>query len=1242
MKYGDLIQFHPIESVVQLRDAGEQSAARELVNTYVFSAEMAERLTALAIPHLQFEQPADNKALLVVGNYGSGKSHLMSVISGLAEDASLLELVHHKGVRDAAQSIAGKFKVIRVEIGSSTNSLRNILVEAIEEYLKTLGVQYTFPGADTIANHKGAFEDMMAAFAEAFPEKGLLLVVDEMLDYLRTRNDQALTLDLNFLREIGEVCKNLRFRFIAGVQEGIFDSPRFEFDKASLRRVKDRFEQILIARTDVKFVAAKRLLEKTAEQQAAIREYLTPFAKYYGRFNERIEEFVQLFPVHPDYVDTFERITYIEKREVLKTLSLEMKGLLEKPVPQNEPGVIAFDSYWKRIAQNPSFRSDSDIREVINCCDVLESRIKNALPNKMYTPIALRLIYALSVHRLTTGDIHAPLGATAEELRDSLCLYDPLIGEMGSSEPDKDLLTFVESVLKEIYNTVNGQFISYNKNNGQWYLDIEKNCDYDALIESRAQSLGPDALNRAYYAVLKHVMECTDNTYVTGYNIWRHEILWRERSAARQGYLFFGSPNERSTAVPQRDFYLYFIQPEDAPRFKDNKAADEVFFRLKNTDETFQKTLRLYAAAWDLSLTSSGAAKNIYNNKSKGFLNELAKWLQEHSANAFEVTWQGQSKALTSWAKGNLRAASGLLPDETINFRDMVNTIASVCLARNFENQAPGYPSFNILITDASRGQAAQDALRAIAGQQRTKQAIAVLDALELLDGEHISPARSKYAKFILHSIQSKGKGQVVNRGELILSEHGIEYMNPGNFRLEPEWVVVLIAALVYSGDIVLSIPGKKFDASNLQLLAGTRMEELTAFKHLEQPKDYDTAALKALFELLGMAPGNAAFVTQGQNEYVRDMQQAVSKMVNRIVVTRHNLREGISFWGVDLSDALGNYAPVLEDAQAFFASLQRYTNPGMLKNFAYTAQEVQARQKAIDMLNDIDMLRTFITNSVQTASWLSAAEDMLPADNAWLKHMQTVKNSVINELRHAAPKKIHSLSGSIERSLQELKKEYIAAYMSLHNKARLGVRDSRRKEQLLNNVRLQALEKLANIDVMPKSQLNDYKRRLLGLKSCTALTERDLQASALCPHCRFRPSQEGSYMAGAQVLDDMESELDAMLHAWEDTLLSNLKDTQTRENMNLLKPEDKAALEEFIAAEKLPMPLSNDFVYALKEALSGLVKVPVQAKELQKALAAAGAPATPYEMKKRFAAYIDSLTKGKDERKVRIVLEQN
>jgi Cdc6-like AAA superfamily ATPase len=227
MKYGDLIQFDPIESVVQLRDADKSSAAHTLVNTYVISEEMAERLTQLVIPQMQFDQPVDNKGLLVVGNYGTGKSHLMSVVSSLAADASLLEGLKNDGVRDAASQIAGRFKVIRTEIGATTMSLRDILVAELEEHLEKLGVEYVFPEAGTITSHKRAFEDMMAKFGEVFPDHGLLLVVDELLDYLRTRKDQELILDLNFLREVGEVCKDLRLRFIAGVQEAIFDSPRF-------------------------------------------------------------------------------------------------------------------------------------------------------------------------------------------------------------------------------------------------------------------------------------------------------------------------------------------------------------------------------------------------------------------------------------------------------------------------------------------------------------------------------------------------------------------------------------------------------------------------------------------------------------------------------------------------------------------------------------------------------------------------------------------------------------------------------------------------------------------------------------------------------------------------------------------------------------------------------------------------------------------------------------------------------
>ncbi len=646
MKYSELIQFEPIESVVQLRDADQMAAARQMVSSYVISQEMAERLTDIVIPNLQFDRPADNKGLLVVGNYGTGKSHLMAVLSGIAEHAELVDELNNEDVARAAQQIAGRFQVVRSEIGATTMSLRDIIVMELEDHLDRMGVNFTFPEASEVPNNKRAFEEMMSAFHQVYPDQGLLLVVDELLDYLRTRRDQELILDLNFLREIGEVCKDLRFRFMAGLQEAIFDSPRFAFVADSLRRVKDRFEQILIARTDVKYVVAERLLKKTGDQQVKIREYLTPFAKFYGHMNERMDEFVRLFPVHPDYIDVFEQVTAVEKREILKTLSRAMRKLLSQDVPTDYPGLLAYDSYWETLRGNPAFRSIPDVRAVIETSQVLEARIQQAFTRPIYKPMALRIVHALSVHRLTTGDIYASIGPTATELRDALCLYQPGIEDLGG-DPAEDLLTQVETVLREIKRTVSGQFISYNPDNGQWYLDLKKTEDYDALIEKRAESLDPELLDRFYFEALKRVMECTDlPTVATGYRIWQHELEWPSHRTTRLGYLFFGSPNERSTAVPPRDFYLYFIQPFAPPRFKDEKKADEVFLRLREIDDDFQQQVSFYAAAMELAATSSGHAKNAYIEKAQGFLRNLVSWLQRHASDALEITYQGRSRLL--------------------------------------------------------------------------------------------------------------------------------------------------------------------------------------------------------------------------------------------------------------------------------------------------------------------------------------------------------------------------------------------------------------------------------------------------------------------------------------------------------------------------------------------------------------------------------------------------------------------
>ena len=64
-----------------------------------------------------------------------------------------------------------------------------------------------------------------------------------------------------------------------------------------------------------------------------------------------------------------------------------------------------------------------------------------------------------------------------------------------------------------------------------------------------------------------------------------------------------------------------------------------------------------------------------------------------------------------------------LVPQRTHQLSDLVNAAAGICLEQHFAEQAPDYPYFAVLITSSNRGQAAEDALRWIAGARATRRA---------------------------------------------------------------------------------------------------------------------------------------------------------------------------------------------------------------------------------------------------------------------------------------------------------------------------------------------------------------------------------------------------------------------------------------------------------------------------------------------------------------------------------------
>jgi hypothetical protein len=1121
-------------------------------------------------------------------------------------------------------------------------SLRDIITQQLQLFLEKHGVAFTFPPADKVINNKAAFEGMMAAFAEIHPNHGVLLVVDEFLEYLRSRRDHDLVLDLSFLREIGEVTKHLRFRFVAGVQEAIFDSSRFQHVADSLRRVKDRFTQVLLARQDVSFVVAERLLKKSADQQSKIRTYLIPFAKFYGSMNERMDEYVRLFPVHPDYIGTFERLVFTEKRGALVTLRDQIQAILNSDVPTERPGLIGFDKFWETVTSNSVLRADPNIGPVLKVSEVLAERVRKAFTRPAYRPMALRIIDGLSVHRLTTGgDIYVPIGPTAEELRDTLCLFQPGIEDMGG-DPAADLLSLVQTVLRETLKTVNGQFISKAPDTEQYYLDLKKDVDYDSQIEKRAEVLSDDALDRAYYGAIRQLMERTDETtYVTGHQIWQYQIEWQDRRVDRNGYLFFGAPNDRPTAQPERDFYIYFIQPFEPPRFRDENKSDEVFFRLKGLDDAIRRHLSFFAAAQDLASTASGGAKATYLDKAKDALRDMSKWLQEKQMTAYEVTYQGKTKTLQEWTKGvSLRDKARLGPEERINFRDVVNVISGLALNNQFREVSPEYPTFSVLVTESNRRQLVGNALKALAGGTRTKDAVGVLDALEMLDGDRIDPTRSRYAQEVLARLKAKGHGQVLNRSELLSGTSDVEYFAPVKFRLEPDLLVTVLGGLVYSGDIVLAITGDKVDSGKITLLAERPFEELKQFKHVEAPKEINVAVLRSLFELLALSPGLAQLATQGSEEPVKQLMEAVGGLVKRVLNVTTDMQNRLTFWGQPLlrEEEIRDWRSRLDALKGFTESLSPYNTAGKLKNLRIGSDDIEAQKKNLEVLSAVERMLELVAELGTTASYLSQAEMVLLPDDAWVKKAQETRKQVLDKL---AQDRTAQHAAKYRQTLAQLKKSYVTAYIGQHSKARLGVAEDKNKSALRKDSRLVGMRALAGISLMPTSQLTGFDDKLDKLKSCAALVESELAASPVCPHCNFRPaSEQGDMLPAANILKQLDDELDRLLAGWQQTLLDNLDDPIIQANFDLLKPSARGLISSFVKSKTLPDPVPPDFVAAVQEALSGLEKISVSGQDIKNALLQGGSPATPEDLRKRFETFLNDRCKGKDTTKLRFVVE--
>ena len=1044
MLFQDLLSFDPIIDVVQLTSSDNADMARQLVASYVFSPQIKERLK-LAITANLSTVPSSHRAkgVQIVGSFGTGKSHLMSVIAAVAESETLLTQIRDAEIQVAFKAFAGKYKVLRFEPGNNQPLAENVFFR-LDNFCTANGIPFQFDKQSN-KSWKEQIVDFMAEFEEKFHNRYCLIVIDEMLEYLDGRLPEQLSNALSFIRQMGEVCENTRFRVMYGVQEEIYSAPNLQFQRETLQKISDRYADLLITRDDIATVVKERLLRKTPHQKAAIRQHLQKFVPLFEHLANNFEEYVEMFPVHPRYIFHFERIKHGKKhRQILKHISQRFDILSKQNVPTDNPGLICFDSYWEDLLSDSNVNGTPEIAKVKEVSGHIKDQIDAFFGNKPALrpsiPLAQRMANALCLVILR-DDFDKKHGLTPQYLRDDLCITKDGFDNASL------LLSLVETCVRNLVKATSGQYVEENAANQEFYIRAEGGRNVDQDIRNYAETelkRSPDRADQYYFDFLKQVLPLDYNAYVSGFPIWEHTTTWTTKRAYRQGYIFFGNADKKTTTQPTQYFYMVF-SPIFAQKRISN-APDEVYFDLSALNDTFRENIYLFGAALALLGNAPTNQHEAFKEKAKGFYELARKELDSQFVNVGKVYYRSDDNLLSSFSIPMQQGGSKL---------DYFSRITSELLDAHFNAENPDYPNFKDLLQPLTRlnfGSLVRSALDKVANVAKiNKNGEAILKGLQVWDGTVIDVEKSRYADSLRQKLQAKPIGSVLNRDEILFCKNpNLNAWYSTDFKIEYQFEFLVIAAMIHAGQVELTMPNSRtINSMNIVDILKLEDADFFSFLNLKAPKDINLEAIKKLFDCLKLpdfTKGNALH----EKPTFQVLQSKVVEMTNRVQKTLHILRGGVRCRNVDLftPENQKGYIEQLAKLSDTLDRVQSFDSFGKLKNFPFTAIELDTTFKALPLCDLIENQKAKAQKFSELVSYVAQAQNYITDDENLLRD-ECLK--AINDLAAVITTGSDGDLKIYEVRLESIKARYADFYIHSYVRYRLDSGKEGEKNRLLN-----------------------------------------------------------------------------------------------------------------------------------------------------------------------------------------------
>jgi hypothetical protein len=361
--FRDLIEVADVDTVVRLDGPGGRLA--ELVLT----GDVVDSLATV----LRAAGSSAGAGFFVVGPFGSGKSHFLAAVGELLTDPGADLAGWGSKLRQLA--VAAR-RSLPVRVPLVEYRARAALEDVVSERAwQALGQ----PGPDNGADRLKTWDTFLHA-ATTSGHAGVVILLDELSEFLRAKQGPALTEDLRFLQFLGEWARERPALVLGALQENIEEVATVS--QRELARIRDRYPvSLTLSMRHVEDLVRGRLVRMRPDAEPWVARAWEEISAAFPGCGVSQERFAQCYPLHPDTLTVLEGLRFLlsQTRGVVDFICRRVGESLERPyVSLITPDEI-FDHFRERLRERTETTRYADTvvpyfertaREIVDADDV--------------------------------------------------------------------------------------------------------------------------------------------------------------------------------------------------------------------------------------------------------------------------------------------------------------------------------------------------------------------------------------------------------------------------------------------------------------------------------------------------------------------------------------------------------------------------------------------------------------------------------------------------------------------------------------------------------------------------------------------------------------------------------------------------------------------------------------------------------------------------------------------------------